>query len=270
MAQNKKNTATLLATPGYITPMIAAKHPNIITFQSKRTGGVSCSPYNSLNLGNNTGDSAENVQENLIRLCRIVNIDYNQLVSSEQVHGTNILVAETPGRYHGYDAFITNKKNIFLCIFTADCYPILIYDPHHQAVGAVHAGWKGTAGNIVMKTVKAMQQQFHSHPEECFAYIGTGISGEAYEVDLAVAEKFPSNCRYPSACAGSNEKYLLDLGLINNQQLCASGIPQSHIEQSPYCTYRDSTMFFSYRRDNGITGRMVSLLTSPIKTCKCI
>ncbi len=258
--QGTKNTATHIAAPGYMTPMIAEKNPKLVALQSIRTGGVSHDRYNSLNLGNNTGDSAENVQENLIRLCQTVNIDHKRLVSSEQVHGTNILVAETPGRYHGYDAFITNKKNIFLCIFTADCYPILIYDPQHRAVGAVHAGWKGTAGNIVMKTVKAMLQQFHSRPEECFAYIGTGISCEAYEVDRAVAEKFPSNCRYPSACGGSNEKYLLDLSLINNQQLSASGIPEPHIEQSPYCTYRDSTMFFSYRRDNGITGRMVSLI----------
>ncbi len=259
-APNAEPSTGHFSTPSYIKPIIIEKHTKLVALQSIRTGGVSHDNYNSLNLGNNTGDSAANVHENFIRLCKSINIDHERLVSSEQVHGTSVLMAEMPGHYKGYDAIISNKENLFLCIFTADCYPILIYDPQHHAVGAVHAGWKGTAGNIVMETIRAMQRQFKTCPDKCFAYIGTGISKEAYEVDRAVAERFPSDCRYTSGCAGNNEKYLLDLGLINHQQLSASGIPESHIEQSPYCTYRDSTMFFSYRRDNGITGRMVSLI----------
>jgi len=222
--------------------------------------------YTSLNLGTNTDDSLESVQENTLRLCAAAGIDHEKMVRSEQVHGTEVLVAEKPGVYHGYDAFITCKKNLFLSVFTADCYPILIFDPRHNASGAVHAGWKGAAGEIVIKAIDAMQKNFGSIPAECLAYIGTGISAEAYEVSREVANAFQTNESKPSHYSVKEQKYLLDLRQANYRQLLDAGIQISNIERSSFCSYRDSTLFFSYRRDKGTTGRMVSLIGTSSKT----
>ncbi|MEI8186430.1 MAG: peptidoglycan editing factor PgeF [Chlorobiaceae bacterium] len=244
----------------YIIPDCLRKFNALIALQSTRTGGVSEGPYSSLNLGINTLDSAERVHENTLLLCKAAGINPDRMVSSVQVHGTEILTAETPGRYHGYDAFITNKKDLFLCIFTADCFPVLIFDPRHHAAGAVHAGWKGSAGRIVMKTIAAMQKNFNSIPAECSAYIGTGISSAAYEVGPEVAREFPEeNCQL-STSSKDRDTYMLDLSTVNYRQLLESGIPASNIERSRFCSFADSSLFFSYRRDNGITGRMVSII----------
>ena len=246
--------------PKFIVPECFREFKELLALQSTREEGVSEGAYSSLNLGINTEDSIENVHENTRRLCTAAHITPESLVISVQVHGTEILCTDKPGRYHGYDAFITNRNDLFLCILTADCYPVLLYDPQHHAVGAVHAGWKGSAGKIVMKTISAMQTNFKSVPEECFAYIGTGISANAYEVSLEIAREFPpDNCQH-SPFSHAEEKYLLDLSIANYQQLLASGIPALNIERSSFCSYADSSMFFSYRRDQGKTGRMVSLI----------
>ena len=249
-----------LSPPEYIVPESFRGYRELLALQSTRAGGISNGHYASLNLGSNSGDTPENVTENTRRLCSAAGIDPCQMVSSSQVHGTEILHAKKPGRYAGYDAFITASKNLFLSVFTADCYPVLLYDPCHQAVGAVHAGWKGSAGMIVVKTIEAMQRSFDSRAEECLAFIGTGISGEAYEVGTDVAGQFPPDSYQPSPSFPEEEKYLLDLALVNYRQLLAAGIPAANIERSPFCSYRNSNIFFSYRRDHGTTGRMLSLI----------
>jgi len=247
-------------TEKYIVPDCFLPYHELIALQSTRNGGGSEGAFSSLNLGRNTGDRKEHIEENFQRLCADISINPGRLVTSRQVHGTEILCAKEPGDYDGYDALITDKKNLYLCIFTADCYPVLIYDPRHQASGAVHAGWKGSAGAIVMKTIEAMKERFNSLPEECLAWIGTGISPGAYEVGREVALEFPAGSCQRSPNRNNEEKYLLDLALINYQQLLASGVSPSNIERSPFCSVRDSNLFFSYRRDQGETGRMVSLI----------
>uniref|UniRef100_Q3ANW9 Purine nucleoside phosphorylase n=1 Tax=Chlorobium chlorochromatii (strain CaD3) TaxID=340177 RepID=Q3ANW9_CHLCH len=247
---------------GYVTPQIFSAFPELVAIQSTRVGGVSSGAFASLNVGHNTTDNPTCVLENRERLCAALGIEYQNLVTADQVHGTNIYVAYEAGHYSGYDAFITNQPNRYLCIFTADCYPVLLYDPHHKAVAAIHAGWKGSAGKIVLKTLHAMQTHFGTVPGNCLAYIGAGISGSAYEVGMDVAHHF-ANDVLCSGCAieGTNEhKALLDLRKENYRQLLEAGIPSMHIEQSPYCTFRESDLFFSYRRDNGVTGRMVALI----------
>ncbi len=244
----------------YIVPDCFLPYRELIALQSTRNGGRSEGAFSSLNLGSNTGDIKEHVEENVQSLCADVGINPERLVTSRQVHGTEILFAENPGNYDGYDALITDRKNLFLCIFTADCYPVLIYDPSHHASGAVHAGWKGSAGAIVMKTIEAMRERFNTLPEECLAWIGTGISFEAYEVGQEVALEFPAGSCKCSPDRHNEQKYLLDLALVNYRQLLASGVPPANIERSPFCSLRDSNLFFSYRRDQGETGRMVSLI----------
>ena len=244
----------------YIVPDCFRPYHGLVALQSTRNGGISDGAFSSLNLGIHTGDLEERVHKNIMRLCASADINPECMVTSRQVHGTAILFAEKPGNYDGYDALITDKKNLFLCIFTADCYPVLIYDPRHHASAAVHAGWKGSAGGIVIKTLEAMKKRFNTLPEECLAYIGTGISPEAYEVGREVALEFPAGSSQRSTDRNNEEKYQLDLALVNFRQLLASGIPPSNIESSPFCSVRDSYLFFSHRRDQGKTGRMVSLI----------
>ncbi|NTV97761.1 MAG: peptidoglycan editing factor PgeF [Chlorobiaceae bacterium] len=246
--------------PEYITPACFGHFPELVALQSTRRGGASSGHFSSLNLGINTPDEQENVRENTRILSLAAGYDPSTLVSGDQVHGTSILHAEKPGRYNGYDAFITGCRNLFLCIYTADCFPVLLYDPVNRAAGAVHAGWKGTAGGIVMKTLDAMHGSFGTNPSQCVAWIGAGISRDAYEVGAEVAGAFHSDCCAPSAAASGNEKYLLDLSLSNYRQLLVSGVRDANIERSPFCTFRDSSLFFSYRRDKGLTGRMASII----------
>ena len=111
-----------------------------------------------------------------------------------------------------------------------------------------------------MKTIEAMRERFNTLPEECLAWIGTGISFEAYEVGQEVALEFPAGSCKCSPDRHNEQKYLLDLALVNYRQLLASGVPPANIERSPFCSLRDSNLFFSYRRDQGETGRMVSLI----------
>ena len=245
---------------GSVIPEIFRNYPGLVALQSTRTGGVSEGAYASLNLGSNTDDRPERVHENRLRLFAAAGIDPATMVCSEQVHGTKVLVAEKPGAYRGYDALITNKNNLFLSVFTADCYPILVFDPRHNASGAVHSGWKGAAGEIVIKTIDAMHKNFGTIPGECLAYIGTGISAEAYEVNGEVANAFQADESKPSPDSVKEQKYMLDLRQANYRQLLDAGILISNIERSSFCSYRDSTLFFSYRRDKGTTGRMVSLI----------
>ena len=254
------STSSSLPTAQYIVPDCFRSCRGLIALQSTRNGGISDGAFSSLNLGRNTGDRPERIEKNIQRLCASADINPECLVTSRQVHGTAILFAEKPGNYDGYDAFITDRKNLFLCIFTADCYPVLLYDPRHQASGAVHAGWKGSAGAIVIKTIEAMKKRFNTLPEECLAYIGTGISRKAYEVGPEVALEFPAGSYQCAPGRNNEEKYLLDLAQVNYQQLLASGIPPANIERSPFCSVCDSNLFFSHRRDHGNTGRMVSLI----------
>lgn len=243
--------------PEYIAPGIFSGIDDLVALQTTRKGGVSPDPFGTLNLGRNTEDSMENVRENTAAICRALQITPERLACSDQVHGSEVLHARQPGVYRGYDALVTASRDIYLCIFTADCFPVLLFDPENRVVAAVHAGWKGSAGHIVVKTLERMRQQFHSDPRRVLAWIGTGISQAAYEVDLAVARQFPAV--YGTASPQEN-KMLLDLGGANRAQLLDAGVPERQIESSPFCASGDSELFYSYRRDAGRTGRMASII----------
>lgn len=244
--------------PEYLVPGIFSGINNLVALQTTRNGGASPAPFNSLNFGKNTGDSAGNIRQNTVALCRSLNIAPDTLAGSDQVHGTKLLHVRQPGFYSGYDALATAEQGIYLCIYTADCFPVLLFDPVNRAAAAIHAGWKGTACMIVPKTITFMQQRFRSNPDDILAWIGTGISQAAYEVEFAVADNF-SPAHY-KATPSDDGKYLLDLAGANLEQLLRSGVPEKQIETSTFCSSRDSNLFFSYRRDAGKTGRMVSLI----------
>jgi hypothetical protein len=244
--------------PEHLVPVIFSEAENLLALQTTRRGGVSRAPFDSLNLGRNTDDDAGNIARNTLALCNRLGIKPEQLAFSDQVHGTEALHVRQPGYYPGYDAFMTSCPDTYLCVFTADCFPVLLHDAANRAIAAIHAGWKGTAGGIVVKTLEEMMRRFNSRPEEISAWIGTGISQDAYEVDVSVAEHFPSAHCMPSGTG--NDKFQLDLAGANMKQLIDTGVLPARIECSTFCTFRDRDRFFSYRRDAGRTGRMASVI----------
>jgi YfiH family protein len=249
---------TLPLTPGYVRPAMFRGIPGLIALQTTRTGGVSLPPHASFNLGINTGDEPENVENNYLLLCRHLRIDRKNVVLSAQVHGTRVCHALHGGQVGGYDAIISRTPGLYMGILTADCFPVLVHDLKTSASAAIHAGWKGTAGHITLVALQAMQKEFGTRPEDCRASIGAGISAQHYEVGKKVADNFPSLYLHPSPSGGGRS--MLDLARANRDQLLAFGIPASQLEQSGYCTWQNNDLFFSCRRESGKTGRMLSLI----------
>jgi YfiH family protein len=187
-------------------------------------------------------------------------------VSALQVHGDHVHVVEGHESRgwaavdHGLqaDALVTNVERVVLTILTADCVPILLYDPSRRAIGAIHAGWKGTQLEIVRKTIDKMSVLYGSDPKDILAGIGPSIGGCCYEVGGEVAEHFVA---YPDAIVSeANGAYLLDLKAVNASQLEMAGLQRTHIEISSVCTACEHRRFFSYRAEKGTAGRFMSYI----------
>lgn len=240
---------------------------------STRFGGVSQPPFAKLNLAMHNGDDVAAVQENRRRFCRALGADAAQLCSCDQVHGTavfRVTRAQAGAGSLDYasairetDALITDEKDVPLLLFFADCTPILFFDPRHRAAGIAHGGWKGTVGKIAQKTVLAMQREFGTRPEDCLVGIGPAIGPCCYEVDSAISDQFaaafPQNQAEIILAAGGG-KQKLDLWAANRCQLEEIGVQQEHIDVAAVCTQCNSDVFFSYRADQGHTGRIGALL----------
>lgn len=250
------------------------EHADVIHGISTRFGGVSQGAYTSLNLALHNGDEKERVIENRRRFCQAHGVNLADVCTCEQVHGTEIVRVSEPDRGAGAfsfesaikktDALITNQKNVPLLLFFADCTPVLFYDPVHQAVGAAHAGWKGTVGKIAQKTLQRMTDEFGTRAEECLIAIGPSIGGCCYEVDAAVMERFaaafPEDKKEIILPLPEN-KWKIDLWRANYQQLISVGVQQKNIEMADACTQCNHEVFFSYRADQGKTGRIGALIS---------
>jgi YfiH family protein len=160
-----------------------------------------------------------------------------------------------PGEYPESDALISSERGLFLCISVADCVPILLFDPLHNAIGAVHAGWRGTASGIVMAAVEAMHAEFGTLPAGLIASIGPSASLCCYKVGADVALRIPS-----SFVREEHGESFVDLKGANRGQLLNAGLRPGNVELSPYCTISDSTLFHSYRRDGAKSGRMMGVI----------
>jgi len=239
------------------SPTIFQRFPNLIAAESRRNGGVSVAPFSSLNLGLNTKDTPENVIENRRLFFEKLAISEARLASSHQVHGDSIQIVTEPGRTEGFDALVTDVPEVVLGVTVADCTPVLIYDAHRRIVGAVHAGWRGTVSQLVYKTLETMHAEYGTAPGDCFAYVGTCIDENAFEVGEEVAEQFSDKFKRFDTKSG---KFLVDLKRANAAQLENFGIPTERIEISPYSTITHNDDYFSYRLEKGQTGRMLAVI----------
>jgi polyphenol oxidase len=238
-------------------PKIFQQFPELIAAESTRHGGVSEFPFSSLNLGIYSGDKPEAVQENRKRFFEGLGIDLAEVCFSYQIHEDKIWVAQKLENLEGYDAFITHQPNVFVCVTVADCTPVLIYDAKNQAVASIHAGWKGTVLGIAGKSLQKMQEVFGTNPADCYAYIGTCIDECSFEVGDEVANHFGENFKRFDEAKG---KFFVDLKQANQQQLTDLGIPKNQIEISEFSTVLNNEDYFSHRKEQGKTGRMLAVI----------
>lgn len=243
----------------------------LFNFSTTIKGGLSKNSYESLNLGLNSGDDLENVYENRRRLAEILNISNKNLYIPYQTHDDKICIVdenflelsdeEKTKRLKGIDAIITDRKNIGIGITTADCVPILIFDPTKNIFAAVHAGWKGTAARIAAKTVEKMHSHFNCKPQDLIAGIGPCISQSKFEVGEEVVDCF-RQADFPIDIIGYHNsesgKLHIDLELTNRLILEEAGIIFSSIETANLCTYSNPDKFFSARRQTIYSGRMIT------------
>ena len=236
---------------------------------STRKGGVSKEHLASLNLSFSVEDAKENVLENFRRIGERFGKTPEDFVLSKQSHETKVLKVGTKDRgkgitkdrdYEGIDALITDEKGIILSCFSADCVPILFYDPVHKAVGACHSGWRGTKGKILQNVVEEMRQHFSSNPAEILVAIGPSICKEQYVVseDLALSflEDYPDLGEDTASPIQriSKDKFQLDLWDLNRRIALNCGIKEEHISISGYCTMENPELFFSHRYSQGKRG----------------
>lgn len=236
-------------------------------FSTTRSGGCSTDHYESFNLGFNSGDLPKNVIANRQKLCAALEIYVEHLIFPKQTHTGTVKVIgseffdldeSSKNQFLNVtDAVVTNLKNVCIAIKTADCVPILVYDPVKQVVAAIHAGWRGTVQNIVQNTINQMIAMFGSNPSDLWAGIGPSICPEIYEVGEEVWGQFAPDF-YQSTNPFKSEKRLLDLWKANYHQLTTLGIPENQIEVAQICTMSNPELFFSARRDGAKTGRMAT------------
>jgi polyphenol oxidase len=276
-----------------------------------RQGGYSQAPYESLNVSLTPKDERfEDVVRNRLRVLQSLKVEHYPCATMWMVHSAQVLTLDGTdwpdwssdwphSVYHlhelGYpkgtslqwtfkprtkaDAMITRKRGVVLAISTADCVPLLFYDPITQAIGVAHAGWRGTARGIAAATVAAMVEQFGSKPADIYTGIGPSIGSCCYEVSEEVRqiflgqqdfEEWPTEQGYRTLVAESavfetvrlptRESLRLNLWETNRQQLLLAGLVPEHIELPELCTSCAKDRFFSHRAEQGRTGRFPALL----------
>ncbi len=248
-----------------------APYPDISCFVTTRHGGCSTGNYGSFNCTPYTGDDAECVRKNQESLCASLPVHPKELIIPFQTHSLNSLVidetylnaprSERQSMLQDTDALITRTPGCCICISTADCIPILLYDTRHRAVAAVHAGWRGTVNRILAKTLHRMQTVYGTEGKDVIACIGPGISLASFEVGDEVHEAFRAE-GFPmdsiSAWKPETHKYHIDLWAANRLQLSGFGVPPQQIENAGICTYLQHEDFFSARRLGIKSGRILS------------
>ena len=291
----------------WIEHPLIARYSWLIHAFSTRRGGVSCGPSGGLNLGFTEGEPRARVRENRELFFQQLGAEHFALPALRQVHSASVYqvrratcgeleyrlggnrmpeqpgVAQTAG-----DGLLTDQAGILLSVRTADCLPVLLVDPKHRAVAAVHVGWRGALARLVEKAVGEMRRVYASEPESLLAVPGPSIRACCYEVGEEVEEVFqgrfphadkffrkvsesPASHRqqrprsflntqppgHDSACAPAIH---LDLVAVAQDQLLAAGLAPRHVAVVDFCTACRTDLFYSYRQEGSRTGRMLAVI----------
>jgi YfiH family protein len=239
---------------------------------STRSGGVSAMPDNSLNLAGFNEDAAENILENRRRFLRLFGGEW-ALAGCWQVHGSDVrtvksLIDAKPAEdAHGdtvyCDAIVSDAPGVMAGVKTADCVPILIGDPQNGAFAAVHAGWRGTVAQVITKALSRMISDYKTKPGDVVVAIGPAAGACCYEVGseviAAFAEGFENSYELFKATRESHA--CVDLIKANRAQLTTAGVVQANIYSAPLCTMCRTDLFFSYRREKSVQGKVGRLMS---------
>jgi len=244
------------------------EHEGVDHFVTTRWGGSSRPPYHALNLSFNVGDDPERVLNNRMTMAQALGMPLASLTTAKQIHEAHVKIIseELRGKgstdyqsaIDGTDAMVTNVPGICLMVLSADCVPILMWDPAKKLIGVVHAGWKGTLHLIAQKTVKVFQKDFGSSPHDILAGIGPSIGPCCFEVGSEVISQAEDSLETGQKHIAHNladKKGYFDLWSANQEQLVQAGIPENNIEVARTCTCDHAEVFFSHRCEGGRTGR---------------
>lgn len=233
-------------------------HKGITHFITTKEGWVSGSKPRF------TGDTEAEYSEFRKELAVSGEWNLDRFIFPRQTHSDHVVVVREPGLLPAVpdtDALITDQPGLFVCVQSADCVPVLLYDPKKKVVAAIHAGWKGTISKIAGKTVQRMEDEFGCLPSDILAGIGPSIHIHAYEVGPEVIEAVNLSFSNPAALlkpSMNQGKAYFDLWEANKTVLEEAGIPEENIEIMGLCSFEHPDLFFSARRDGAATGRMVS------------
>lgn len=247
--------------------MVKFPHLRVPHATSTRQGGFSEGPYASLNLGRMSGDDLEVVERNRLQFARSIGFPIRQ--NLQMNHGIEVAHLQNPedwGKSWQADACITAHPEVSLSLTTADCVPIFFHDPVKPAVGVAHAGWRGTVAGIAAQTVEAMIRSFSSQPGDLLVGLGPSISQCCFEVSREVFDEFEREFHQEPQFSErvqarpEKEKWHIDLHWANRIWLQRAGVDPSKILTCDLCTSCTQEMFYSYRRDQGRTGRLLSAI----------
>ena len=256
-------------------------HRQIVHGFSTRLGGVSQGIYAAMNLRGSqpleevAADAPENVRENYHRLCAALGADSDRLVLSKQVHQDTVrqVTAADAGKGllrpadYTADALVTNVPGMSLMVFSADCIILLLHDPVTGSIGAVHAGWRGTALDLPAKAVAEMGRLYGARPRDIHVAIGPGIGSCCFEthddVPDALRAAFGPGLNFAMFPQPDRPgKWAVDLKAGNAWRLTEAGVPREQIDLCPICTACNTDLFWSHRRTGdrrGVQGGLIGL-----------
>lgn len=240
--------------------------PSVMAFSTTRHGGVSEGLYASFNINEYCGDKPEHISANRQALAATINVDESHIIMPHQTHGINPRIIGNeflalPKNIQkmlleDVDSIMTDIPGICIGVSTADCVPILMHDAEHNAVAAVHAGWRGTAKSAVLRAVTEMRLAYGSQAEKLTAVIGPAISVKNFEVGDEVYNEFLEAKMPMESIARREEKWHIDLPECNRLQLMMAGLKEENIQMSGICTYDNVADYFSARHLGINSGRI--------------
>ncbi len=238
-------------------------------FTVRNGNGISLS-YGNQHMGVLSRSDREVAWENVLDLMQQLSSNLKDIVITEQIHEDQLCDFQRLERrpsvhkdvhvyeLKGTDGVFTKEKNVLLMTFYADCTPIYFYDSAQHIVGMVHSGWRGTAKRIVEKGISFMKETYQTRIEDLQLVIGPSAGSCCYEIDDAVKSQFPN---YESFFTPTREgHYLMDIKGINKAIILEQGLLESQVEMSQACTLCQTQSYFSFRRENGHTGRMAAFM----------
>lgn len=248
------------------------KFPGLVAGFTTKNGGVSKAPYASLNIGFHVGDNKEDVVANRSQLAKKLSFPLTDWVCAEQTHETKIVkvlpsdcgkgAKDYLSSLKATDGLFTTEKQILLSLVFADCVPLYFIAPKHSMVGVAHAGWKGTVAGIATSMIESWNQA-GILSSDIHVTIGPSICGDCYVVDDKVVkfvQKLLEDYDEKPYNLISEGQYNLNLKQVNAEILVKAGVPREQIDISTLCTSCENEKFFSHRRDQGKSGRLMSFI----------